>query len=65
MSTTTVTTCTYDSGAMTDCQPLCDSPATHEVTYTNGSVFVALVCKRHVRPTENRVYDSLVSTQQV
>ena len=26
-------TCTYDSGSMTDCRPLCSRPATHVLRY--------------------------------
>lgn len=49
--------CTYDSGSMTGCVPLCDAPAVQLVTYGHGAYRVSVPrCARHVRPTENRAY---------
>lgn len=63
----TVITCSYDSGAMTDCVPLCDSPATHIVTYRNGSYgpFAAPMCERHVQPMQGRVYPGHIGTTRI
>ena len=58
-----MSTCEYDSGSATGCQPLCDKPATHLVTYRNGSYKVeSEVCQRHVRFTVARAYPSATTT---
>ncbi|HEY9417863.1 MAG TPA: hypothetical protein VIQ30_24150 [Pseudonocardia sp.] len=55
--------CEYDSGSATGNRPLCSERPVYGVTYTNGSSrFTDRVCKRHRRPTENRVWHSLEST---
>jgi hypothetical protein len=61
-----VTRCSHDTGAMYGCRPLCDRPATHAVSYVNGSYrFTARVCADHVRATENRAYPGHLETVQV
>ena len=67
MTTTTQTTCSYDSGSMDGNRPLCSEPATHNVTSRNGSYgpFTDPVCGRHVRATEGRVYPGHISTERI
>ncbi len=53
-------TCALDSGSATDCQPLCDQPATWTVTYSSGSYgpFVVPLCSGHVRRFQNQIWPS-------
>jgi hypothetical protein len=59
--------CQYDSGAMTECRPLCDRPATHAVIYHNGTSgpFTARVCDRHLSPMLGRVYPGHERTESL
>lgn len=61
------TTCTYDSGAATDCVPLCTVPATHLVVHRNGSYgpFESPMCSRHVQAMEGRVYPGHIRTEEL
>jgi len=63
----TVTTCKYDSGSATGCQPLCDRRAEFVVTYRNGSypAFKVPVCGRHVHALEGAVFPGHESTERV
>lgn len=51
-------TCTYDSGSMNGCHPLCADPATTRVLYEASCYgwLAADVCQRHTKPTLGRVY---------
>lgn len=59
--------CSYDSGAATDCVPLCSKTATHIVVHRNGSYgpFESPMCERHVRPMEGRVYPGHIETIKI
>lgn len=56
--------CTYDTGSMYGCEPVCDAAATHVVEYRNGTYRGrALVCAAHVRASENRAYPGHIATR--
>jgi hypothetical protein len=63
----TGTTCTYDSGAMYDCAPMCSAPATHVVTHRNGSYgpFHSPMCDRHVQSMQGRVGLGHIETTRI
>lgn len=51
--------CTYDSGSMTGCQPLCDKPATYVVIKRACGGYPELAlprCAKHVAATQNKLY---------
>ncbi len=57
--------CGYDSGSMYGNGPACGAPATHRVTYRNGSYgpFVLLVCRRHYSPMCGRAFPGVLEKQ--
>lgn len=61
------TRCTYDSGSMTGCRPLCDAPATRVVAYTLPcyGTLRAPVCDRHLSPTLGRIYPDAYTLEPV
>jgi len=56
--------CEHDSGSMTGFAPLCAGPATHLVTYHDGSSgpIRIMVCARHVHVAEARAFPGHDST---
>lgn len=59
--------CSYDSGAATDCVPLCDTTATHVVIHRNGSYgpFESPVCRQHLGSMQGRVYPGLIDAKEL
>lgn len=57
-------TCRYDSGAATDCQPLCSDRATVLLQYLVACYgwFEMPLCRRHLSPMRGRVYPDTVET---
>lgn len=51
-------TCTYDSGSMDGCRPLCTDPVTTRVLHEAPCYgwLAADVCQRHTKATLGRVY---------
>lgn len=51
-------TCTYDSGSMTDCIPLCSKTPTQRLVYLVPcyGYFPADLCGGHVSPMQGRIY---------
>lgn len=52
-------TCNEDSGSMTGCRPVCDRPATREVTISSG--LRLRLCDRHARHAAARAYPDTVT----
>ena len=58
-----MSTCTYDTGSMYGNAPACSKPATHVVTYRNGTMAAlsAPVCAEHLGPMQARMYPGVES----
>lgn len=55
--------CAWDSGTATGCQPACNDPATHAVTYDaagHGGPYVTNLCTRHARVLPARIWPATV-----
>jgi hypothetical protein len=48
-------TCTYDSGSMSGCAPLCSAPAVYSITYRCMGPLVAYACRGHKNATLGRI----------
>lgn len=60
------TTCSHDSGSMTDCQPLCHDVATHAIAYwVCRTRIVPHYCARHVHVNQCRLYPERFETVQL
>jgi hypothetical protein len=56
-------TCTADSGSMTGNRPICDAPATRELTYEGyRGPYVTRLCDRHAKGLSARIYPDRVLT---
>lgn len=54
-----MTTCVYDSGSATNCQPLCHQPAVIQVVeHASGGYgpFTYPLCRRHLSPMLGRIH---------
>jgi len=59
-----MSTCTEDSGSMTDCRPICTATATHKVTHRpigSSVTFTYYLCKRHAENAGARHYPDRVT----
>lgn len=59
-------TCSYDSGSMYGCEPVCSAPAVAVVVYSNGTSgpFRAPVCAHHESPMRGRAYPGLIIVER-
>lgn len=54
--------CNADSGSMTGCRPVCERPATRELTISNG--LRLRMCDQHARHEPARAYPDTVTNDQ-